>query len=119
MAAEYMRSRHQPPRRLRDRATRLRMSRRQLAIVDYETLKRLLTALERHSVSYAIFGAIALNLHGLARFTEDLDVFLAPDPINVERLKTALRSIVNDPEIDSITAADLLGPYPAIQYTPP
>ena len=87
--------------------------------MDYETLKRLLTALERHSVSYAIFGAIALNLHGLARFTEDLDVFLAPDAINVERLKTALRSIVNDPEIDSITAADLLGPYPAIQYTPP
>src|SRR5437899_4997924 len=120
MGGEYMRSRTA---RVRSACAILRSAsewaRGTSATVEFETLKRLLTALERHSVSYAIFGAIALNLHGLARFTEDLDVFLAPDPINVERLKTALRSIVNDPEIDSITAADLLGPYPAIQYTPP
>ncbi len=87
--------------------------------MDYDTLKRLLAALEHHGVAYAIFGALALNLHGLARFTEDLDVFIAPDPLNVERLRAALRSVVDDPEIDSMTAADLLGPYPAVQYTPP
>ena len=87
--------------------------------MDYETLKRLLAALERHGVTYAIFGAVALNLHGLARFTEDLDVFIAPDALNVERLRSALRSVVDDPEIESITAADLLGPYPAVQYTAP
>ena len=28
--------------------------------------------MEQQSVTYAIFGAVALNLHGLARFTEDL-----------------------------------------------
>ena len=87
--------------------------------MDYETLKRLLTALERHGVTYAVFGAVALNLHGLARFTEDLDIFIEPDPVNIDRLKAALRSVVNDPEIESITAADLLGAYPAVQYTPP
>ena len=38
---------------------------------------------------------------------------------NVERLKTALRAVVDDPEIDGITAADLLGDYPAVQYIPP
>ena len=87
--------------------------------MDYETLKRLLAALEHHGVAYAVFGAVVLNLHGLARFTEDLDIFIAPEPLNVERLKAALRSVVDDSEIDSITAADLLGPYPAVQYTPP
>jgi hypothetical protein len=62
---------------------------------------------------------VALNFHGIARFTEDLDLFLAPEHDNIERLKRALRSVFDDPEIEQITAADLLGPYPAIQYVPP
>jgi hypothetical protein len=70
-------------------------------------------------VRYAIFGAVALNLHGLARFTEDLDVFIAPDADNISRLKEALQSVFDDPEIDGITASDLMGPYPAVQYIPP
>lgn len=44
-------------------------------------------ALEREGVEYAIFGAAALNLHGLARFTEDLDVFIAPSAENIERFR--------------------------------
>jgi hypothetical protein len=78
-----------------------------------------LSALERKGVRYAIFGAIALNVHGLARFTEDLDLFIAPDTTNVDRLRSALQSVFGDPEIDAITADDLLGPFPAIQYIPP
>ncbi len=87
--------------------------------MDFEIIKRLLAALEREQVRYAIFGAVALNLHGLARFTEDLDIFLWPDADNIVRLRTALRSVVDDPEIENITAADLLGDYPAVQYVPP
>lgn len=87
--------------------------------MDYEVLKRLLAALEARRVSYAIFGGIALNLHGLARFTEDVDIFIPPDVANIERLKTALRDVIDDPEIDQITADDLLGEYPAVQYVPP
>lgn len=87
--------------------------------MDYETTTRLLAALERHGVRYVIFGAVALNLHGLARFTEDLDLFVAPEAGNIDRLKAALRSVFDDPEIEGITADDLLGPYPAIQYVPP
>lgn len=87
--------------------------------MDFEIIKRLLAALEREQVRYAIFGAVALNLHGLARFTEDLDIFLKPDADNIVRLRTALRSVVDDPEIENITAADLLGDYPAVQYVPP
>lgn len=87
--------------------------------MDFDTLKRVLAAFEHHGVTYAVFGAMAMNLHGLARFTEDLDVFVAPVADDIERLRTALRSIIDDPEIDQITADDLLGAYPAVQYTSP
>jgi len=89
------------------------------ATVDFDALKQVLAAFEREGVRYAIFGAAALNLHGLARFTEDLDVFLEPTADNIERLRTALSSVFDDPSIADITAADLLGDYPAVQYVPP
>lgn len=87
--------------------------------MDFETVSWLLRALEREGVRYAIFGAAALNLHGLARFTEDLDLFVEPDRDNIDRLKRALRSVFDDPHIDEISADDLLGDYPAVQYVPP
>ncbi len=87
--------------------------------MDFDATEAVLTALEQESVRYAVFGAAALNLHGLARFTEDLDLFIAPDRDNIERLKRALQAVFNDPEIDRISAEDLLGAYPAVQYVPP
>ena len=87
--------------------------------MDFDAIKRVLAAFEREGVSYAIFGAAALNLHGLARFTEDLDVFLEPTADNIARLRAALTSVFADPSIEDITAADLLGDYPAVQYVPP
>jgi hypothetical protein len=87
--------------------------------MDTAVLKRVLAALEAHGVTYAIFGAMAMNLHGLARFTEDIDIFIAPSEANVDRLKRALRDAIDDPDIDQITARDLLGDYPAVQYVPP
>jgi hypothetical protein len=87
--------------------------------MDFATIKQVLAAFEREGVEYAIFGAAALNLHGLARFTEDLDVFLAPNAENIARVRRALSSVFADPTIDEITAEDLLGEYPAVQYVPP
>ncbi|MEW6368153.1 MAG: nucleotidyl transferase AbiEii/AbiGii toxin family protein [Acidobacteriota bacterium] len=60
-----------------------------------------------------------MNLHGLTRFTDDLDIFVAPQPDNIEHLKAALRSVYDDPNIEQITAEDLLGDYPAVEYVPP
>jgi hypothetical protein len=60
-----------------------------------------------------------MGLHGLVRGTQDLDIFIAPDAENVERLKQALRDVFDDPAIDDISADDLLGDYPAVQYRPP
>ena len=36
---------------------------------------------------------MAINLLGLPRATEDLDIFVAPEPDNIERLKKAVPSI--------------------------
>ena len=58
--------------------------------MDYEATKNVLTAFEREDVRYSVFGGVALNLHGLARATEDLDVFVAPERENIERLRKAL-----------------------------
>jgi hypothetical protein len=87
--------------------------------MDREVLVRVLGALEARGVDYAVFGAVALNLHGIVRATQDLDIFVAPDRANVERLKQALRDVIADPSIEEISADDLLGDYPAVQYTPP
>lgn len=85
----------------------------------HESAIQILAAFEREGVHYAVFGAAALNLHGLARFTEDLDVFIAPERDNIQKVKTALRSVYADPHIDEVSADDLLGDYPAVQYVPP
>jgi hypothetical protein len=87
--------------------------------MKYESTSKVLAALEREHVRYVIFGAVALNLHGLPRATEDLDIFVAPDETNINLLKKALFSVFQDPHIEEITAEDLLGEYPAIQYVPP
>jgi len=87
--------------------------------MDYERTHEVLAAFEREGVRYVIFGAVALNLQGLARATLDLDVFVAPERENINRLKTALNMVFDDPHIEEITAEDLLGDYPAVQYVPP
>lgn len=87
--------------------------------LDYDATRKVLHAFESEGVKYVVFGGAALNLLGLARFTEDLDVFIAPTADNVERLKAALRSVFQDTSIEEIKAEDLLGEYPAIQYVPP
>jgi len=71
--------------------------------MDVELTTKILAALEREQARYVVFGAVALAIHGLPRATEDLDLFVAPDRDNIERLKRALRSVFDDPCIDEIT----------------
>lgn len=79
----------------------------------------MLAALEREGVEYAIFGGMAMAAHRLDRFTRDLDLFVSPERENVERLRAALDAVFHDPAIEEITAEDLAGDYPAVQYGPP
>ncbi len=79
----------------------------------------ILEAFEQEGVEYAVFGAVALNIHGIGRATEDLDLFIRPDPANIQRLRCALSRVYDDPHIDEITSEDLCGDYPAVRYVPP
>lgn len=83
-----------------------------------EVLK-VVAALNRREVAYAVFGGIAVNLHGHARATEDLDLFVDPDRDNLVSLKAALREVYDDPDIDQIDVDELAGEYPAVRYVPP
>jgi hypothetical protein len=88
--------------------------------IDFEEAKRVLAALEREGVRYVLIGAMAMAAQGLVRATHDLDFFVAPESENVDRLKRAFKSLFDDdPSIDEISAEDLAGDYPAIEYTPP
>lgn len=78
-----------------------------------------LDALEARQVRYAVFGGLAMAAHGLDRATRDLDLFVAADEENVRRLRAALHAVFDDPELDALSAADLQGEYPAVQYGPP
>lgn len=78
-----------------------------------------IVGLNEEGVDYVVIGGVALNLHGLVRATEDLDVFVRPDMENIAALRRALKRVWDDPEIENITADDLCGDYPAVRYGPP
>jgi len=88
--------------------------------VNFNEVKRILAAFEREGVEYVLIGSMAMAAQGLIRATRDVDFFVSPEPENVDRLQPALKTVFeDDPNIDEITAADLGGDYPAIEYTPP
>ena len=88
-------------------------------MIDLDRLLVLLRALNREGVEYVVVGAVALGLHGLARATEDVDIFLRPTPDNVAGLKRALSAVWSDPDIETIDANQLAGEYPVMRYGPP
>ncbi len=87
--------------------------------MDLDRLLALFRALHDHRVEYVLVGGVAVNLHGLVRATEDVDLFLRPEPENIERVRSALRSVWDDPALDEVTAEDLCGDYPTVRYGPP
>lgn len=88
--------------------------------MDRDEILRVFRAFEESGLEYVLIGATAMGFHGLVRATEDLDLFIRATAENVERLRAALRaSYANDPHIEEISAADLLGDYPAVRYYPP
>ena len=89
-------------------------------MMDFGELRRILAAFEREGVRYVLVGSMAMAAQGIVRATRDPDFFVAPDDENVARLRRALKSLFDDdPNVDEITAADLGGDYPAVEYTPP
>ncbi|PJA99331.1 MAG: hypothetical protein CO128_03950, partial [Ignavibacteriales bacterium CG_4_9_14_3_um_filter_30_11] len=75
-------------------------------------------ALEKQNVNYVLIGGFAINLYGLQRGTQDIDLFIENDGNNLRRLRTALKSIYNDDSINEITLEEL-NSYAVIRYGTP
>jgi predicted nucleotidyltransferase len=65
-----------------------------------------LRLLKEHKVDFVIIGATAFPVHGYARATLDIDIFIRPDRSNVERTWHALKKFGYD--VTDITIDDLL-----------
>jgi len=65
-----------------------------------------LKSLNDHKVDYVVIGATAFPIHGYARATLDIDLFIRPTPENVCRVLAALRSFGYD--VEDLTEEDLL-----------
>lgn len=57
------------------------------AVQDFEDF---LDLFDRHAVRYLIVGGLAFIYHAKPRFTKDIDVWIDPEPGNVERANAAL-----------------------------
>ncbi len=99
-------------------ALELPRERATLCSVEFRRFLDFVRALEEAKVEYVLIGGVAMNLHGIVRATEDIDFFVRPDAENVQRLKTALRSVWDDPEIEQIQFEDFQS-YPTLRYGPP
>jgi hypothetical protein len=71
--------------------------------VDTEGLLRSLNA---HSVRYVVIGATAFPIHGYARATLDVDIFIEPTLENAGRVRAALIAFGYD--LSDVSVDDLL-----------
>ena len=80
--------------------------------MNVDVVRQVLEALEREHARYVVFGAVAMAVHGLPRATEDLDLFVAPDRDNIERVKRPPKVpvVLTPREIQSVLA-QLNGDY--------
>lgn len=77
---------------------------------DFDEFFSCLTA---HGVEFLIVGAYALALHGVPRFTGDIDVFIRPTVANGERLLTALAAFGFP--VDALRPSDVVEPSRILQ----
>lgn len=71
--------------------------------LDTESLLKLLNA---HNVEFVIIGATAFPVHGYARATLDIDLFIRPEPENARRTLKALKEFGYD--VTDLSGKDLL-----------
>jgi len=87
--------------------------------MEFELFRRILLALADAGVDYVLVGGVAVNLHGVVRATEDIDLFVRLDDENIERLKSALSAVWDDPEIGTFSASDFDADCATLRYAPP
>ena len=95
------------------------------ALADYQLA--LLRALVREEVEFVVVGGVAAQLHGWQGATADLDIAIAVEDPNVQRLNRALASVGAGPgvvgglgtsfktrhgRLEIVRRADAIGRYP-------
>ncbi len=58
-----------------------------------DSYKHVFEALDEAGVEYIIVGGVAMNLLGCPRFTNDIDVLLALDPVNINKMNAAMNEL--------------------------
>ena len=82
----------------------------------FKNFLKILRALANEKVDYVLIGGFAVILHGLARLTTDIDIFIKPQAENLDRLKKALKKVFpKDKEINSISLQDLVD-YAVVRF---
>jgi hypothetical protein len=72
---------------------------------DFEDLLELLS---RQGVRYLIIGGMAFIYHAKPRFTKDMDLWVDPEPGNVDRANRALAAFGSPALLDPETAGEIL-----------
>ena len=75
----------------------------------------LMASFEKNEVDYIVIGGLAINLHGFARNTEDIDLFVNPLKDNINKLQISLFEVFKDNDIYEITLEEL-EKYPVIRF---
>ncbi len=83
-----------------------------------EKFLNIFDALGLFKVEYVLIGGFAINLYGLLRGTQDIDIFVKPDDDNIKKLRDALSSLYKDDSIEEISLQEL-NKYAVIRYGTP
>lgn len=66
----------------------------------------LLKLLNENEVKYVVIGATSFSVHGYARATMDIDIFIEPSPENIKKVRKALQSFGYD--LEDVSEQDML-----------
>jgi len=80
-------------------------------------LEAVCRAFEKEGVRYILVGGMAVTLHGIPRYTEDIDFVFFASGGELEKIKKALFELYKDEAIFDLTEKDL--DYSVIRYGTP
>ncbi len=80
-------------------------------------LEAICEAFEKKRIRYILIGGMAVALHGVPRYTEDIDFIFFSSNSELEKIKKALYRLYQDESIFDLTEKDL--DYSVIRYGTP
>lgn len=81
----------------------------------FDKFLKLVQGLNEREIKYCIVGGLALNLLGISRYTEDIDIFISSDRENIYKLINFLREFFKDEVLEELTVSSFER-YPVIRY---